>query len=482
MELIQNLLRENMNLIYFIYGLVFFMLGFTILLKNRTNSDFRLANSLIFLAGFGILHGIYEWGYIFIPLQADSLSTSIINKMHILRLFMEAFSYVFLFYFGVHLFVKTKQKSRRLLTIPWILLLFWMILYAHFESELLTMNVNSCSSFGDIWARYLLALPGTIITCYALVLQKSELKALHKGKILNKLYGFIALMGLYGVVAGLIVPEGICFLSKYVNNDTFLATFNLPVQIFRTIIGLGMTYFLIGILEIYNLEYYHILEKLKKEKAVLKDRQRICRNLHDGIIQSIYGVGLGLEHISYLIEENPPKAKQRINDRISDLNSIIGELRKYIMDLKPKILKEGLFYELLKDILANFDSNDIEIHFEYNLSKETKLFPQPLDNIYHILQEGLNNIKKHSQANKLSLKVYENNGLIIKLTDNGIGFNQENINGKSGKQQGLKNIEERVKALDGEFILDSLKEEGTELIIKIPYEVIKNVCSKNNAS
>ena len=65
----------NQSIIYFVYGLIFFILGFAIILQTRQSSRLDLARSLRWLAAFGIAHGFHEWGDLFIPIQATYLST-----------------------------------------------------------------------------------------------------------------------------------------------------------------------------------------------------------------------------------------------------------------------------------------------------------------------------------------------------------------------------------------------------------------------
>ncbi|SJZ83365.1 sensor histidine kinase [Selenihalanaerobacter shriftii] len=477
MHTIYEVLKVNINLIYFFYGLSFFMLGFAVFLKNTSNSNFRLANSLVFLAIFGVLHSFYEWGYIFIPIQEHYLSSIIIKEFYIFRGFIEGLSFVFLFYFGIHLLVNTKQKSNYLLFLPWIIFIIWMFLSVYFGFKSNLVYFNMWLKAADVWSRYLLALPGSFITCYALFLQINELQVLGNKKIVNNLYGLIGAIFLYGVVGGLVVPENIHLLSRYINVNTFFTTFKLPVQMFRAITGIGMAYFIVGILEMYDVEYHYKLEKLKKEKAILNERQRISRNLHDGIIQSIYGVGLGLESVSYLMQQkNLVKAEEELNKKMDNLNGIISNIRDYIMDLKPEILEEEHLYQLLKKLIDDFLDLDVQVNFDYMVSKDIKIFPEYLDNIYHILQEGLNNIKKHAKARKVTLKVSEDtNQIIIRLIDDGVGFDLYSTGDKKEKHQGLKNMKERANLINCELIINSAKGKGTEIKIKIPCEVIKGV-------
>jgi hypothetical protein len=82
--------RLNQAIIYFIYGLVFFILGFAIILQSRQTSRLDLARSLRWLAAFGIAHGLHEWGDLFIPIQADYLNPEFMRALYVLHLILLA--------------------------------------------------------------------------------------------------------------------------------------------------------------------------------------------------------------------------------------------------------------------------------------------------------------------------------------------------------------------------------------------------------
>ena len=93
--------QTNRDIFFFIYGLTFFNMGVTILLQTRCSSRLELARSLVWLALFGITHGLNEWGDFFIPKQADYLSATAINGLYMFKLVILAVSFACLFEFGV---------------------------------------------------------------------------------------------------------------------------------------------------------------------------------------------------------------------------------------------------------------------------------------------------------------------------------------------------------------------------------------------
>ncbi len=104
---------ENRVLVYFVYGLVFFVLGIAILLQTRSYSRLRLARSLPWLGWFGILHGLYEWGDIFIPIQVGMMGEHYFSIYDFIQHTLLAVSFASLFQFGIDL-LRPSSKAWRM--------------------------------------------------------------------------------------------------------------------------------------------------------------------------------------------------------------------------------------------------------------------------------------------------------------------------------------------------------------------------------
>src|SRR5512139_4054849 len=103
MEILAVFFEANQAIIYFAYGLAFFTMGLAVALQSRQFSRLELARSLNWLAGFGILHGLNEWGDLFIPIQTTYLATPVVNLLYVVQLVLLALSFTCLFAFGVSL-------------------------------------------------------------------------------------------------------------------------------------------------------------------------------------------------------------------------------------------------------------------------------------------------------------------------------------------------------------------------------------------
>lgn len=114
--------RLNREIILFVYGLVFFLLGFGIILQTRQSSRLDLARSLRWLAAFGLTHGFYEWGDLFIPIQSEYLSEATMRVLYLIHKILLAISFICLFEFGLTVH-PSKQRTRW--TIHWNLPPCW---------------------------------------------------------------------------------------------------------------------------------------------------------------------------------------------------------------------------------------------------------------------------------------------------------------------------------------------------------------------
>jgi hypothetical protein len=120
-----EVLEINWIILYFVYGQVFFIMGLVTGLQWRRKSRLELARPLPWLAAFGVAHGLNEWGYIFIPLQALYLGDAVVRIMVMAHLLLLAVSFFFLFQFGVELLLPIWPRHRWLRAVPGALLLLW---------------------------------------------------------------------------------------------------------------------------------------------------------------------------------------------------------------------------------------------------------------------------------------------------------------------------------------------------------------------
>ena len=202
--------------------------------------------------------------------------------------------------------------------------------------------------------------------------------------------------------------------------------------------------------------------------AVLEERERIGMDLHDGIIQAIYGVGLSLESALHSFEDDPAAAKTRVQRSIESLNQAIRDLRGYILDLRPRQMgNEGLMSGL-KRLITEFRANTLaNVQLTAN-ENELKELPQAYSMVlFHISQEALANIAKHAKAKQVDISLWSTDErVLMEIHDNGKGFEMEKMNASIG--HGLANMQTRVRSVGGDVDISSVVGEGTTVLAWVP--------------
>jgi two-component system sensor histidine kinase DevS len=202
--------------------------------------------------------------------------------------------------------------------------------------------------------------------------------------------------------------------------------------------------------------------------AVLEERDRIGMDLHDGIIQSIYGVGLALENARMLLHENPESAGVRLDKAMDDLNHTIRDIRNYILDLRPRQLQGESLIEGLGRLTLEFRQNTkVEVSLASPKELLSDLPQMHAMSLFHICQEALANIAKHAKASKVTIDLWTTpERVLLEVTDNGQGFEVDKTSKSVG--HGLANIQTRVQNVGGEVDITSSKGEGTSILAWVP--------------
>jgi signal transduction histidine kinase len=210
------------------------------------------------------------------------------------------------------------------------------------------------------------------------------------------------------------------------------------------------------------------LHQNARRLAVLEERDRIGMDLHDGIIQSIYGVGLSLENALHTVSEDPDLAKVRIKESIEGLNRVIRDIRTYILDLRPHQLGNDGLMAGLKRLATEYRANTFS---EITLKGPQKVvddLPQASAlALFHICQESLANAAKHARAKRVDINVWTTSDrVIMEIHDDGRGFDLEKMSMAIG--HGLSNMQTRARSVGGEMDITSIIGEGTTIFAWVP--------------
>lgn len=468
-DLLNVFLTEKWFLVFFVYGLAFFLMGFSIALNARRPTTFRLGRHLWLLACFGILHGIAEWVYIFFPPSQklvgwETLTGTVLNSGHGI---LVSLSFVFLFAFGGSLLAGTMGWKQWIRWVPALLMAVWLWVFI-LERPQQPEAITKWLTLSEVTSRYFLALPGSILTAIGFYLQCGEIRGLRHPPLERVLFGSAAVFAVYALAGGLVVPEAHFFPANFINTSFFMEI-GLPVQLLRAVSGIFMAYFVIRSLDLYEIENRNRLEALRDRELIWLERDRIRRDLHDGVIQAIYGLSLGLDHASSMIEKDPVACAGRLKELGGRADSVISELRGYLKEMKPSYGLPGNAVLILEDLLAGFTASaGLVPDFRCRGIQESDMSDTQRDHFYHMVKEILSNIQRHSEAKMVYADLdLGSGGLRLTISDDGIGFPESKI--FSGKM-GLTNMYERAALAGGLVDVKSAGGRGTEVTLWLPYE------------
>lgn len=473
MHSLAEFFHTNQVIVYFVYGEAFFVLGLAIAIQSRTHSQLALARRLWLLATFGIVHAVYEWGAVFIPIQQTYLPAGIISILRVLQLLLGTVSFLALFQFGVELLILSARRLRLLSVLPTAVFMLWGLAIFVGEATFHT-TLDDVLVSGDVLARYGLALPGAIAAGVGLLWQARQVGEMDLPRIARYFRAAaFAFFGYAGMSA--FVPRDDFFPASVFNYDIVLETVGVPVPVFRAILGAAIAYLIIRGSEIFDVETDRILEEVAQARAVSADRERIGRELHDGIIQSLYAAGLMLEDASLTIGENATGAQERIRDVIDALNRSIRDIRRYILDLRSET-NTGDLAASLEQIVHNFRLETlIDAEFRTEGTRRTTVTREEEDQLLTIAREALTNVSKHARATRVDIVLtYRAKQVELDIEDNGIGFSR---NGHStwteGEHQGLRNMQERADLVGAQLAVDSGPGQGTRIRVIVPLPTVQ---------
>ncbi len=200
--------------------------------------------------------------------------------------------------------------------------------------------------------------------------------------------------------------------------------------------------------------------------AIFDERERIGKDLHDGIIQSIYAVGLSLEDVPDLIADDPDEVVQRVERAIDTLHLTIRDIRNFILGLRPELLGGTTLPGGLAALVEDFRHNAI-VDVELAVGEIQREPPEAVtSHLLGIVNEALSNIARHSGATRAWIDVIaEDPSLTVVIRDNGHGFDP--TAGAALGHQGLRNMRSRAADVGAIMDITSTQEQGTEIRVQL---------------
>ncbi len=270
---------ERLAFVFFIYGLAFFAMGLAIALESRRPSELLLSRPLRYLAAFGLLHGLVEWIDMWLILPGAPHAAAF--AFRILRLVLFALSTMALAQFGADVIASIQPRISVIRWLPVLLIVFWTLNWAvlpHLapvavEEVARTPSCLRCHAvappldaggvpmafapatvLADVWLRYLIYLPGSLLAAAGFWMEGRRLTGLGYPLIARDCrwtgLAFVA----NAMMAGLIVPPAPLFPAAVLNYDSFLSVVGVPPQLFRAGIAVLIAVLTLRVLRVFELE------------------------------------------------------------------------------------------------------------------------------------------------------------------------------------------------------------------------------------
>lgn len=427
----------------FLHGLAFFTLGIVSLLLAPRALRLDLARRLPLLAAFGFCEAAAAWVRWLLPdVEAAPLA--------MIRTLLLGAAYVALLAFG---FLLPSPVGRRWAR-PWPVLVAgtaWLM--ALLAAALITRSTAQAALWGEGLARYGLALPGGVLAARRLRQRvQPALSNERFGATRRYLRNAGFTLGLFGGLAALDLPARAVPLS---------------LSLVYAVCGLYLIRSIAQALNATQQEMDRWIEDVEQSQALLAERERISRDLHDGIIQSIYAAGLMLEGVTQAIMEDPAAAEAQLGRVMYSLNQTIQDIRRYIFNLRSGEREAANLRSGLEELLRDFRINTLlETELIVEGEEPRSLRAEQRGHIFQVAREALSNAARHARARRVEVRLsFGDDALRLRISDDGVGM----VDGVVRSGQGLRNIRERVRLLEGNLDLDSAPGRGVTMTLTVPY-------------
>jgi PAS domain S-box-containing protein len=227
-------------------------------------------------------------------------------------------------------------------------------------------------------------------------------------------------------------------------------------------------------------ERKHTVEALKRSQELLREltahqdrvkedeRKRIAREIHDELGQTLLALRIDVSMLDARTGRSHPRLNEKVRGALNHIDATVKTIRTIINNLRPAVLDLGLNAAIEWQVAEFRRRTGIACDLHMG-DKEFLVDDMRATSLFRILQESLTNVIRHANATHVAIDLYqEDNRLVMEITDNGVGIYPETR--KSSNSFGLVGVEERINALNGEFVITSAPGKGTTLTIYIPLD------------
>ncbi len=478
-------------IVYFFYGLVFFIMGVTITLEVGRFPALGEARVLRPLAVFGFAHGLHEWVELILLLGYGEEPT-MYSWWSLGRLALLALSFASLIAYGVQILRPPRGLAAADAYVGGGMLVLYVVVVL-FAQAILLPNPADMVWIADALARYILAVPGSLLAVFGLHQQVVQARQNHRHQLGHSLRWAILGFALYGG-SQIFVPQAPFLPAAIVNAAVFSRLVGVPIQVVRTIAAVVFTLALIRAIQVVEKERQQQLaaaqqarlealqqvqdELVKREElrqellrriviAQEEERARIARELHDELAQLLTSFTLDVATLKTHVGDDPACAE--ILPRLQDHGRQISKrLYRLVHDLRPAQLDDLGLVAAVQHLVAEARRN-----FGLQVSLEVEGSPRRLDPLvetvcYRVTQEALTNIARYAQTDQAEVSfAFREQAVEMNIRDQGVGFSPD-AQGESAWRFGIAGMQERVRSVGGDFHLSSTPGEGTRIRVIIP--------------
>jgi len=490
-----EIFETNRIIVLTVYGEVFFVLGLAVALQSLKRSALPLARPLPWLAAFGIVHGFHEWGYLFIPVQSVYLPLQATELLLVVQLLMKGLSYALLLQFGVELLAAVTRLPilGRLRLLPAAALLAWggaMLVVATAVGPYQPASgpwlqdgridealaaVGTVLPVGDALARWMLALPGAALAAWGLLASARAVAAVARPPVVAGLRAAAIAFGIYAVVGGVISQPAPFAPASVLNSVSVMDALGIPIEVIRSATGLVIVVAILLALDLFEQETDRVLAEARRRELLVRERERIGRDLHDGIIQSIYAAGLHLEEASASIDPADEGPRARILTVLEELERISGDIRRMIFDLRSASLETLDPEEIVRGVADELRANTL-VGLDIRVSGgRTTLNHGQAEELRQLVHEAFSNVLRHAHASHVAVRLNATRRrLSLEISDDGAGFELSRSvdGGADGRSQGLANMRRRAQLLGADLQIRSASGQGTSLSLTMPIPAV----------
>jgi signal transduction histidine kinase len=189
---------------------------------------------------------------------------------------------------------------------------------------------------------------------------------------------------------------------------------------------------------------------------VFEERERIAKELHDGVIQALFAVGMNMQGLAS--SSSDVELARRLEAAVEDVDHAIRDLRNYIFGLRPGILADRQLEQALKELATEFGSRSDVVTVVDVDGEAASALASRAGEVVQLAREALSNVSRHARATTCRVSLRRGaEGIVLEIDDDGRGFDV----GTTIPGMGLRNLRERVESIGGELEIQSTPGDGT---------------------